>query len=43
MISDLYIRGVRLEKDIPDESYLCDLPMVSDELPTVPQLQNEVR
>ena len=28
MISDLYIRGVRLEKDIPDESYLCDLPMV---------------
>ena len=28
MISDLYIRGVRLEKDIPDESYLCELPMV---------------
>lgn len=28
MISDLFIRGVRLEKDIPDESYLCDLPMV---------------
>lgn len=28
MISDLYLRGVRLEKEIPERSYLCKLPVV---------------
>ena len=28
MISDLYIRGIRLEKEIPESSYLSRLPMV---------------
>ena len=28
MISDLYIRGIRLEKEIPKSSYLSKLPMV---------------